>query len=61
MLILRVVALLAAFGIAVGVVSWVFTRDRRYLQISWRIGQAAFAIALLLMVLMVAERLLLSV
>ncbi len=61
MLILRVVALLAALGITVGVVSWIFTRDRRYLQISWRIGQAALAIALLLMVLMVGERLLLSV
>ncbi|MBK9625919.1 MAG: hypothetical protein KA388_02505 [Rhodocyclaceae bacterium] len=61
MLILRIVALLAAFGIAVGVLSWVFTRDRRYLQISWRIGQAALAIALLLMVLMMGERLLLSI
>ena len=61
MLILRVVALLAAFGLAVGVVSWIFTKDRRYLQISWRIAQTAIAIALLLMVLMVGERLLLSV
>jgi uncharacterized membrane protein len=61
MLILRVVALLAALGITVGVVSWIFTRDRRYLQISWRIGQAALAIALLLMVLMVGERFLIAV
>ena len=59
MLILRIIALLAAIGIAVGVVSWVFTRDRRYLQISWRITQAALAVALLLMVLMAGERLIL--
>ena len=57
MLILRVVALLAAIGITVGVVSWIFTRDRRYLQISWRIAQVAIAIALLLMVLLAGERL----
>ena len=59
MLILRIVALLAAIGIAVGVVSWIFTRDRRYLQISWRIAQGAVAVALLLMVLLFGERLLL--
>jgi len=56
-LILRILALLAAFGIAVSVVSWILTRDRRYLGISWRIAQAAFAIALLLMVFLVGERL----
>ena len=59
MLILRIVALLAAIGITVGVVSWIFTRDRRYLQISWRIAQGAVAVALLLMVLLAGERLLL--
>ena len=59
MLILRIVALLAAIGITVGVVSWIFTRDRRYLQISWRIAQGAIAVALLLMALLFGERLLL--
>ena len=57
MLILRVLALLAAFGITVGVVSWIFTRERRYLQLSWRIAQLAVAVALLLMVFLAGERL----
>ena len=57
MLILRIVGLLAAIGIMAGIVSWIFTRDRRYLQLSWRIGQAALAVALLLMALLAAERL----
>ena len=59
MLILRIVALLAAIGITVGVVSWILTRDRQYLQISWRIAQVGIAVALLLMVLLAGERLLL--
>lgn len=57
MLILRIIGLLAAIGMTAGIVSWIFTRDRRYLQITWRIGQAALALALLLMVLMATERL----
>ena len=55
MLVLRVVALLAVIAITAGVVSWIFTRDRRYLRISWRIGQAALAIALLLMVMIILQ------
>lgn len=57
MLILRILAVLAAFGITVGVVSWIFTRDRRYLQVTWRIAQAALAVALLLMLFLAGERL----
>ena len=59
MLVLRVLGLLAAIGITAGLVSWLFTRDRRYLQISWRIGQAALAVALIVMVLLAGERILL--
>lgn len=59
MLVLRVLGLLAAIGITAGLVSWIFTRDRRYLQISWRIGQAALAVALIVMVLLAGERILL--
>ncbi len=57
MLILRIIGLLAAIGITAGIVSWIFTRDPLYLRITWRIGQAALALALLLMVLMATERL----
>ena len=59
MLILRIIGILAVIGISAGVVSWILTRDRRYLLISWRIAQAALAIALLIMVLMAGERILL--
>jgi hypothetical protein len=59
MLILRILGVLSVIGISAGLVSWIFTRDRRYLLISWRIAQATMAIALLIMALMAGERILL--
>jgi hypothetical protein len=58
MLLLRVVGILAAITIGSGLVAWVFTRDRRYLQLVGRVAIAALLLVLLVLVLMAAERLL---
>jgi hypothetical protein len=58
MLLLRVVGILAAITIGSGLVAWVFTRDRRYLQLAGRVAIAALLLVLLVLVLMAAERLL---
>ena len=39
------------------IVAWLFTRDRRYLVLSVRVAKAALIFALVVLVLMAAERL----
>lgn len=56
MLLLRFLAILAALGMGASVVTWVFTGERRYLGYAWNIGRATLAVALLIMVLLAAER-----
>ena len=58
MLILRIVALLAVIGMGVAAMAWVFTGNRKYLKVAWRIFQAALVAALLFLVLLFFERLL---
>ena len=57
MLLLRIVGMLTAIAIGSGLVAWLFTRDRRYLVLSGRIAKAALIFALVVLVLMTAERL----
>jgi hypothetical protein len=57
MLILRIVGLLAVIAIGAGIVAYLFTRDRRYLQLSWRITKYALIFSLALFALLVFERL----
>lgn len=57
MLVLRIVAILAALAIGSSVLAWVLTRDRRYLQLAWRITQGSLIVALAVMALFAAERL----
>lgn len=57
MLLLRIVAILAALSIGACVLAWIVTRDGRYLQLAWRIGKGALIIALAMMALLAAERL----
>ena len=57
MLLLRIVGMLTAIAIGSGLVAWLFTRDRRYLVLSGRIAKAALICALVVLVLMTAERL----
>jgi hypothetical protein len=57
MLILRIVAILAMFALGASVLAWIVTRDSRYLQLAWRIAKGALLIALAVMALFAAERL----
>ena len=57
MILLRVIAILAVMGMGASIAAWLFTRQPTYLQLAWRIGQGALFIALALMVLLAAERL----
>jgi hypothetical protein len=57
MLLLRLLAILAAFAIGASVLGWIFTRDRRYLTFAVRVGKGSLIIALGIMALLGAERL----
>lgn len=57
MLLLRLVAILAVLAIGASVLTWVVTRDRRYLALAWRIAKGALIVALAVMGLLAAERL----
>jgi hypothetical protein len=56
MWLLRLLAVLTMISVAVGVVVFLFTRDTRYLQISWRLFRYALIVALLVFALMILER-----
>ena len=58
MLVLRIVALLAVIGMGVAAMSWVFTGNRKYLRVAWRIFQFALAAILVFLALLFFERLL---
>ncbi|MCM2307290.1 MAG: hypothetical protein NDI91_07465 [Sulfuritalea sp.] len=57
MLLLRIIGILTAITIGSGIVAWLFTRDRRYLVLSGRVALGALILALVILVLMAAERL----
>ncbi|MDO9449926.1 MAG: hypothetical protein Q7J21_05550 [Rugosibacter sp.] len=57
MLILRVIGILAVLTIGSSVLAWLFTRDRRYLLLASRVAKGALLVALAILVLMAAERL----
>ena len=56
MLLLRVIAILAVLGIGSSIAAWIVTRQERYLVLAWRIGKGALVVALMLMALLAAER-----
>lgn len=58
MLVLRFVGILVAIAVAAGIIAFLLTRDRRYLSLSWRIAKYALLFALLVLVLLFAERIL---
>lgn len=58
MLVLRIVALLAVIGMGVAAMAWVFTGNRKYLKVAWRIFQVSLVAVLLFLVLLFFERLL---
>lgn len=56
MLLLRVVGVLMAIAIGAGIVAFLFTRDRRFLRLSWQISKYALIFVLLVLSLMFLER-----
>jgi hypothetical protein len=60
-LVLRIVALLSVISIGVSVLIWVFTGERKYLRVAWRIFKFSLAAALLFLALLFLERLLVMV
>jgi hypothetical protein len=57
MIILRIIGILAVIAIGAGILAYLFTRDRRYLSLSWRIAKYALIFALALFALLAFERL----
>ncbi|MCX8087302.1 MAG: hypothetical protein N3C63_10455 [Rhodocyclaceae bacterium] len=58
MLLLRVVGILTAIAIGVGILTWLITGERKYLSFAGRIAKWALIAALAIFALLVAERLL---
>jgi hypothetical protein len=56
MLLLRVIGVLVAIAIGAGIVAFLFTRDRRYLRLSFLIAKYALIFALVVLALMFLER-----
>jgi len=57
MFLLRIVGLLTAIAVGAGIAAFLFTGDRRYLGLSWRITKYALIFALALFALLAFERL----
>ncbi|MBA3903195.1 MAG: hypothetical protein C0522_05900 [Rhodocyclaceae bacterium] len=53
---LRVIGVLVAIAIGAGIVAFLFTRDRRYLRLSFLITKYALIFALVVLALMFLER-----
>jgi O-antigen/teichoic acid export membrane protein len=60
-LVLRLVGILVLIAIVGSVALYLFTRNRRFLTIAWRIFQFAFIFLLVFMALYVLERLVLVI
>ncbi len=58
MLILRVIAILSAIAVIGSLLAWAMTRNPRYLRFAGRIAKSALFVALAILVLLAAERLL---
>jgi hypothetical protein len=56
MLLLRIVGVLVAITVGAGIVAFLFTRDRRYLCLSWQVAKYSALFALLVLALMFLER-----
>ena len=56
MLVLRLVVFLTAIAIGAGIVAFLFSGDRRYLALSWRITRYAILFALVVLSLFALER-----
>lgn len=61
MLFLRIVGILVAIAIGAGILAFLFTGEKRYLRLAWRIAKYALIFALVLFALLALERLLVIV
>lgn len=61
MLVLRLVGVLVLIAILGSLALYLFTRNRRYLTVAWRVFQFAFVFLLVFMALYVLERLVLVI
>lgn len=61
MLVLRLIGILVLIAIIGSIALYIFTRNRRYLTIAWRVFQFAFVFLLIFLALYVLERLVLVV
>ena len=61
MLVLRIVGALALIAIGAALAMYLFTRNRRYLRVAWRVLQFAFLFLLAFMAFYVLERLVMIV
>jgi len=57
MLFLRVIGILTAITIGSSVLAWLLTHDRRYLTLAGRVTKGALIVALTILALTAAERL----
>jgi hypothetical protein len=55
-LLLRVVAMLGAIAIGASLLAFLFSQDRRYLAVAWRITKYALVFVFILLALMFLER-----
>lgn len=56
MVLLRILGVLVVIAIGAGIVAFLFTRDSRYLALSWRITKYALIFALIILSLFFLER-----
>lgn len=56
MFILRLIAVLVVIAVGGGVVAYLLTRERKYLDFSWRAFRYSLIVALLVFALLVLER-----
>jgi hypothetical protein len=60
-LVLRLIGILALIAIVGSIALYLFTRNRRYLTVAWRVFQFAFVFLLVFLALYVLERVVLVV
>jgi hypothetical protein len=60
-LVLRLIGILVLIGIVGAIALYLFTRNRRYLTLAWRIFQFAFVFLLVFLALYLLERLVLVI
>jgi hypothetical protein len=56
MLVLRLAGMITAIVVGAGIVAFLFTRDRRYLRLSWRVSKFAMIVVMVILALFLLER-----